>query len=143
MDIQLENFNPLFDSLTGLTKIIAKRILGRDFVEAINKIQINDGAVDANDAVKDMIKIAARKVTNAIRRKIAVIFTIITGIIGIIITLVTLAANGNVIIPIVIFAVIIVIIWVVTGKIFNAIAQKVSDKILSSIKTLPVMGHAQ
>jgi uncharacterized membrane protein YjfL (UPF0719 family) len=90
--------------------------------------------VDANDAVKDLIKIAARKVTNAMRRKIAVIFTIITGILGIIITLETLAANGNVIIPIVIFAVIIVIIWVVTGKIFNAIAQKVSEKILSSVK---------
>jgi Flp pilus assembly protein TadB len=140
ISIQLETFDALFNKQTGLTKTITKKIINNDFVEALNKILISTGVGDINDAVKKLIEKAVREVTNSVRRKIATIFTIIFGILGIIITLVTLAAGGNVIIPLVIFAIIIVVIWLVTGNIFKRIANKITDKIFTSVKTAMPMG---
>jgi hypothetical protein len=136
MDNQLEKFSPLLNNLTGLTKVVAKRILNGDFVEALDKIMSSSGTEDKVNASKDLIRIAVRKVTDAIKRKIAVIITVITGVLGIIITLVTLAAGGNVIIPLAIFAVIIVLTWIITGNVFNGIANKITDKLFASVKTM-------
>jgi Flp pilus assembly protein TadB len=134
MNIQLETFDALLNKQTGLVKTVTKKIINSDFVEALNKILINTGVGDINDAVKKLIDKAVREVTNSVRRKIATIFTIIFCILGTIITLVTLAAGGNVIIPLVIFAIIIVIIWLVTGNIFKRIANKITDKIFTTVK---------
>jgi hypothetical protein len=135
MNIQLETFNSLLSSLKGPTKMVAKRILNRDFVEALNKIPDDPGKEDINNALKSLLETAARKVTNAVARRIAVVCTVIVGIIAIISIIVTSATGGNVIIPIVIFAVIIVIIWIITGKTSKNVAHKVSDKMFKVIES--------
>jgi hypothetical protein len=135
MSIQLETFNTLLDSQTGLTKTVAKKILNRDFVDALNKIMNSGGAEDKNDGLKKLIDIAALKTTDSIRRKIAVTFTIILSLLAVIVTIVTLVLKGNIIIPLVIFAVIIAIIWIVTGNIFKLFAQKMSVTIFKAVES--------
>jgi hypothetical protein len=135
MSIQLETFNTLLNSKNWLTKTAAKKILNRDFVEALNKIMNSSGAEDKNDGLKKLIDIAVRKVTDGIRRKIAVTFTIILSLFAVIATIVTLVLNGNIIIPLVIFAVIIAIIWIVTGNIFKHFAQKMSATIFKTVES--------
>jgi Flp pilus assembly protein TadB len=142
MNIQLETFTPLFGKLRGPTKWIAKRIIGPDLVDAINAIPNKDGVVNSNDAIKNLIGLAARKVTSGIGRKIAVAFTVVLGIIGIIATTVTHLADGNFIIPTVIFAILIIIPWFVTTSISKRSARKISEMIFKAIedKTAPVEG---
>jgi Flp pilus assembly protein TadB len=135
MNIQLETFNTLLNSQTGLTKTVAKKILNRDFVEALNKIMNSSGAEDKNDGIKKLIEIAVRKVTDGIRRKIAVTFTIILSLFAVIAAVITLVLNGNIIIPLVIFAVIIALIWIVTGNIFKHFAQKMSAAIFKAVES--------
>ena len=135
MNVQLETLNTMLNSQTGLTKTVVKKILNRDFVEALNKIMNSDSAENKNDGIKKLIDIAVQKVTGGIRRKIAVIFTVIFGIIGVIASIVTSVLGGNIIIPLVIFAVIIAIIWIVTGSIFKTFAHKISGIIFKAVES--------
>jgi hypothetical protein len=135
MNVQLGTLTPIVSTLRGPAKIVAKRILGPDMVDAINAIPVNDGTVDTNKAVLSLIALAVRKVTGGMRRNVAVTFTVIFGIIAIIISLITFFAGGNAVIPATIFAVIIAIIWIITGLIFGSIARKVTAIICKAIES--------
>jgi hypothetical protein len=135
MKIQLETFTPVLNNLRGPAKFAAKRILSPDLVEAVNAIPVEDGTVDTNEALKSLIGLAAKKATGGIRRKVAGIFTVIFGIIAIITTPITFFLDGNIIIPLSVFAVIIAIIWVVTGIIFSRIANRISGIIFKAIES--------
>jgi hypothetical protein len=135
MTIQLESFTPLFGKLRGPTKWVAKRILNPDLVDALNAIPNRDGVVDSTEAFKNLIALAAGKVTNGIGARIALIFTIVIGVIGVITTTVTFFTDTHVIITIVIFATILMGVWIVSYKISKFAARKISNTIFKVIES--------
>jgi hypothetical protein len=135
MTIQIESFTPLFGRLRGPTKWVAKRILNPDLVDALNAIPNKDGVVDSNEALKNLIALATRKVTNGIAAKIALIFTIVLGVIGVITTTVTFFTGTHIIITIVIFAIILMCVWIVSYKISKLTARKISGIIFKAIES--------
>jgi ABC-type multidrug transport system fused ATPase/permease subunit len=132
--LQPETFNEMFGNLTGLTKKIAIKIFNTELADNVKKNLNNYGVKNSSDALKKLIEMAVQKSVKGIRTKIAVILTIIIGIIALIAIIVTLAASGNIIIPIVIFAILILITWLITEKIFKQIAYKISGKIFKTIE---------
>jgi len=128
-------FNELTVNLTGLTKLLAIKILNSDFIEKVKRILNNYGVENANDALKTLAETAVQKAANGIRWKIAIISTIIVGIFTMLAIIVLLAAGGNIVIPIVIALILIAIIWFATGAITKLIARKVASIILKEIKS--------
>jgi hypothetical protein len=135
MTIQLESFTPLFGKLRGPTKWIAKKILNPDLVDALNASPNRDGVVNSNDALKNLIALAARKVTDGIGAKIALIFTIVLGVIGVITTTVTFFTGTHIIITIVIFVIILILPWIVSYKISKLTARKISGILFKAIES--------
>ncbi|MDR2584094.1 MAG: hypothetical protein LBC75_11485 [Fibromonadaceae bacterium] len=130
-----ETFNELMVNLTGLTKLLAIKILNNDFAEEVKRILNNYGVENANDALKKLVETAVQKVANGIRWKIAIISNIIVGIFAILAIIVLLAASGNIVIPIVIAIILIAIIWFATGAVTKLIVRRVASIILKEIKS--------
>ena len=132
--LQLESFNEIIGSLKGLTKRVAVKIINDDFLEAVKKILNSYGVKDASDAIKKLLDISTQKATNVIQRKFLKVLTLIIGFFTVVASILTLAFRGNVIIPVVVSALIIVIIWIVTNQISKLIARRVSDRISTFIE---------
>jgi hypothetical protein len=129
-----QTFDELTGNLTGLTKKIVVKVLNSNFADKLKTTLNNSSTENVNGAIKTLIDIAVQKATNSIRWKIGIILTILAAIPSGLALIVTLASNGNLIIPAVIFAFLTIIIWSVTGKIFKGIANKISSKIFKEIE---------
>jgi hypothetical protein len=130
-----ETFNELIGNLSGFAKPVAKRILNSSFAEEVKKTLNKHGVENANDALKGLVDAAVQKAANGIRFKIAMILTVIASIFAILTIIATLAASGNITIPITISVVLIAMIWFATGVISKLIARKVSGIILKAIES--------
>jgi Flp pilus assembly protein TadB len=129
-----QTLNELTGNLTGLTKLVATKVLNSGFTEQVKKVLDNSSVENASNALKKLIETAVQKVANGIRLKVAMILTVIVGIFAVFAIIAMLAAGGNIIIPIVVFAVIIAIIWFVTGTISKLIARRISGIIFNAIE---------
>ena len=127
-------FNELIDGLGGFSKAAAEKILNNNFAEEVKKSLNSYGVENASDFVKKLVETASRKTVNRITQKVAIILTVIISIIFVIGIIVTLAAGGNIVIPIMALVILIAIVWVVTGLISNGIARKVSDILFKAIE---------
>jgi len=130
-----ETLNELTINLTGLAKLFATKILNNDFAEEVKKILSSYGVEKANYVLKKLIETAVQKVANGIRWRIAIISTIIIGIFAVLAIIAVSAANGNIVIPIVIAIILIAIIWLVTGIITKLIIRKATSIILKAIES--------
>jgi len=135
MDEDKKAFNELTVNLTGLTKLLAIKILNSDFAEEVKRILNSYGVEKANDALKKLVEATVQKAANGIRWKITIISTIIVGIFAMLAIIVLLAAGGNIAIPIVIAIILIAIIWFATGAITKLIAHRVASIILKEIES--------
>lgn len=122
------------ENLSGMTKMVAKKILNNDFINEAKK-SINSNDVEyTRKTIKILLYTTTQKVMNKIGQKIAVILTIISGIPFIIAILIILAAGGNIIIPIVSLITLIILIWVVAYQICKQISRKSSEIIFKAIE---------
>lgn len=127
--VLLGSFEQAIGSLTGPSKLVARKILKGNFVEEMNRILSSSGT-DRASAVKRLVDMATQKAASKIRRQIAVPPTII----AVFFALLALAISGNIVVPIVVAAILIAIIWLVTGQITKAIAHKASATIFKVIE---------
>lgn len=130
---QLE-LDDLPGNLTGLSKIVAKKVLNNSFSEEVKNSIISFGVENASKTVKKLIKSAAGNAVSGILKNFAMALTVITCIISVIVIIVTLISGGNIVIPITILAVLVVLIWICTILITNKIAHKVSEIIFKAIE---------
>ncbi|MDR0516985.1 MAG: hypothetical protein LBH25_08075 [Fibromonadaceae bacterium] len=128
-----ETFNELLGGLTGFAKPVAKKILNSDFAEEVKKILNNCSIENASDALKKLVDIAVQKAANGIRFKIAMILTVIAGIFAVLTTIATLAASGNIAIPIAVSVVLIAMIWLITGIVSKLISRRISGIIFKVV----------
>ena len=77
---------------------------------------------------------AVENVVSEIGRTILAALTIVAGIFSVATIIVTLIAGGNVLIPLIISAVIIVVIWVIISVVFRLIASIITRAILEFVK---------
>jgi Pyruvate/2-oxoacid:ferredoxin oxidoreductase gamma subunit len=131
---QQETSKEMFGNLTGLTKKVAIKIYNSDLADNVKKNLNNRGIKDSSDALRKVVEIGAEKSVKGIGRKFTIVLSIIIAVIAAAAVIVTLVTKGNIIIPIIIFAVLILITWLITGKIFKMIARKISGKIYKAIE---------
>jgi uncharacterized membrane protein len=124
--LQLGAFSELIGNLTGPTKLIANKILNSSFAEDVKKILNNCGIENASDALKKLIDVAVQQSADKIRLNIAIVSIIILSIVDILAIIGVHYIDGNIMIPIAVFAVLAVIIWSVTGKISKMISKNVT-----------------
>ena len=121
-----DKLNEVIGSLKGLSGKVIRKILNNDFLVKIIKI-----------ADKHLLKKNINSITqNAVFQitgKIGLILSIIILVIMLIPFFITLAAGGKIIIPVIVFAVIAALIWliicIVTGKITNGVSSLIYSKI--------------
>ena len=133
--------NELVDSLIGLPKFVAKKILNTDFITEVLNCVNNFGVENANDLAKKLIEKASKKIINRIFRKISITLMIVVSILVIIGIIVTLLVNGNFLIPIVILVILILIILILMSFISRLISHKVSILLLKAIETLVISNN--
>ena len=121
-----DKLNEAMGSLKGLSGKVIRKILNNDFLVKIIKI-----------ADKHLLKKNINSITqNAVFQitgKIGLILSIIILVIMLFPFFITLAAGGKIIIPVIVFAVIIALTWliisIITGKITNGISGLIYGKI--------------
>ncbi|MCL2624123.1 MAG: hypothetical protein FWD31_10710 [Planctomycetaceae bacterium] len=130
----LEALEQSLGNLTGLNKWVAKKILKGGFIEKIKKTLNSDNANEISNVIKKLVDTAAQQAAIAVAAKISFVLTIIAGLFALLAVIVTLVLGGNIIIPIAAFAVLIVMIWFVTGSISRTIARRVSGVVFKTIE---------
>jgi|GEM_PF-2539506 len=116
-------------TLTGISKIVARKVLKSSSIEDASNTEI------ASNAFKELIIIATQKAANGIKNKIALILTIVTGIISAIAIIITLIAGGKYIIPIIVLVILVLLIWIISGIISKRVANNISGLILNAIES--------
>ncbi|MDR0516830.1 MAG: hypothetical protein LBH25_07270 [Fibromonadaceae bacterium] len=129
-----QTFNELFGSLTGPSKWIATKILKNDFADKVKRILNNSSVEKASEALKKLIETATQKTASVIRLKIAMVLTIIIGILTVLAIIGASTVGGNIMLPIVVSVILIAIIWFVTGIISKFIVRKISGIIFKVIE---------
>jgi len=89
-------------SLKGTTYKVANKIMS-DYSEALSKITIDN----MKTGLEELVRLSVQKIATAICTKVAMGLSVFVGVIGII----TLIAGGNIVIPLVISAIFIGLIW--------------------------------
>jgi len=106
--------------LTGVPKKITQIILNK-----YSKILADYSFDNLKSGLETLIEKAARQITSAVAKKIALVLTVILVILAVIVTIITLIAGGSVIVPLIVFGVLIALSWIAT----NAIAKRAARKI--------------
>jgi len=124
--VLLNKVNEAIGGLKGLPGKVVRKILNNDFL--VKVIKIAD-----KHLLKKYINSAAQNAVFQITGKIGLILSIILLVIMLIPFIITLAAGGKIIIPVIVFAVIAALIWlvicIITGKITNGISGLIYSKI--------------
>ena len=114
--LQPGTFNEVLNSLTGMNKWVASKIINNDFSTKVSQILASQAASAARDAIKNLLETTAQKAAYAVLLKIIIIPIILVCALAIPIIIVTLTAGGNVVIPIAVTLVLIVLIRLLPGR---------------------------
>jgi len=124
--ILIDKVSEAAGGLKGLPGKVVRKILNNDFL--VKVIKIAD-----NHLLKKHINSVTQNAVFQITGKVGLILSIIILVIMLIPFFITLAAGGKIIIPVIVFAVIAALIWliicIVTGKITNGVSSLIYSKI--------------
>jgi len=136
----LSKLNEAIGGLKGLPGKVIRKILNNDFL--VKVIKIAD-----KHLLRKYINSTTQNAVFQITGKIGLILSIIILVIMLIPFFITLAAGGKILIPVIVFAVITALFWliicIITGKITNGISGliygKINDIICAYLSTEPLV----